>query len=188
MTWDTAGGGVVNAMASTTAFVARRTVGARRRGGGGLLRRGPHGSAGPQEQVTAEQSTGQLVRRPVVDTAYGPVRGIDDGTSRRGREFATPRHPSASCAGGPAAAATPWTEPADASRVGPVCPQPTDPRIPIDLGAPQGDDCLTLNVWASSDTEPGDGKPVMVWVHGGAYILGSSAQPLYDGRVLARRR
>jgi para-nitrobenzyl esterase len=69
--------------------------------------------------------------------------------------------------------------------VGPVCPQPTDPRIPIDLGAPQGDDCLTLNVWASSGTEAGDGKPVMVWVHGGAYILGSSAQPLYHGAALA---
>src|SRR5690349_22637528 len=78
-----------------------------------------------------------------------------------------------------------WSEPADAARVGPVCLQPTDPRIPIDLGAPQGDDCLTLHVWASSDIQPGDRKPVMVWVHGGAYVLGSSAQPLYDGRVLA---
>ena len=78
-----------------------------------------------------------------------------------------------------------WSEPADATRVGPVCPQPTDPRIPIDLGAPQGDDCLTLNVWASSDTEAGDDKPVMVWLHGGAYILGSSAQSLYHGGALA---
>ncbi len=69
--------------------------------------------------------------------------------------------------------------------MGPVCPQPTDPRIPIDLGAPQGEDCLTLNVWASSDTEAGDSKPVMVWVHGGAYILGSSAQSLYHGGALA---
>ena len=78
-----------------------------------------------------------------------------------------------------------WTDVADATRFGRVCPQPVDPRIPIDLGAPQGEDCLTLNVWASSDTAAGDDKPVMVWVHGGAYILGSSSQPLYDGRVLA---
>jgi para-nitrobenzyl esterase len=79
-----------------------------------------------------------------------------------------------------------WTDVADATRVGPACPQPTDPRIPIDLGAPQGEDSLTLNVWASSDTEPGDAKPVLVWVHGGAYVLGSAAQPLYRGRALAR--
>jgi para-nitrobenzyl esterase len=78
-----------------------------------------------------------------------------------------------------------WTDVADATRVGPVCPQPTDPRIPLDLGAPQGEDSLSLNVWASSDTEAGDGKPVMVWVHGGAYVLGSSAQSLYRGRALA---
>ena len=57
--------------------------------------------------------------------------------------------------------------------------------MPLDLGAPQGEDCLRLNVWASSDTEPGDAKPVMVWLHGGAYVLGSSSQPLYDGRRLA---
>ncbi len=81
--------------------------------------------------------------------------------------------------------AAPWTAVADATRYGVVCPQPVDPRIPIDLGAPQGEDCLTLNVWASSDTAAGDRKPVMVWVHGGAYILGSASQPLYDGRVMA---
>jgi para-nitrobenzyl esterase len=79
----------------------------------------------------------------------------------------------------------PWTDVADASILGPVCPQPVDPRIPIDLGAPQGDDCLTLNIWASSDIAAGDRKPVMVWIHGGAYVLGSANQPMYDGRVLA---
>ena len=40
-------------------------------------------------------------------------------------------------------------------------------------------------MWASSDTEAGDAKPVMVWLHGGAYILGSSAQSLYHGGALA---
>ena len=30
-----------------------------------------------------------------------------------------------------------------------------------------------------------DGKPVMVWVHGGAYVLGSASQPLYHGAALA---
>jgi para-nitrobenzyl esterase len=57
--------------------------------------------------------------------------------------------------------------------------------MPLDLGAPQSEECLRLNIWASADTEPGDGKPVMVWLHGGAYVLGSSSQTLYDGRRLA---
>jgi para-nitrobenzyl esterase len=120
----------------------------------------------------------------LVETSYGPVRGLDDGrvTAWKGVRYAAPpiddlrwRAPEPPQS---------WTAVADATGYGPVCPQPVDPRIPIDLGAPQGEDCLTLNVWASSDTTAGDGKPVMVWVHGGAYILGSASQPLYDGRAL----
>ena len=134
--------------------------------------------------MTAEPAT-RYVDHPVVDTVYGPVRGVDDGTvkSWRGVRYAAP--PVGELRWRTAQPPEPWIEPADATTVGPVCPQPTDPRIPLDLGAPQGDDCLTLNVWASSDTERGAGKPVMVWVHGGAYVLGSSAQSLYRGRVLA---
>jgi para-nitrobenzyl esterase len=122
----------------------------------------------------------------LVETVYGPVRGSDDGrvTAWKGvRYAAAPTGDLRWRAPQPPAS---WTTVADASQFGPVCPQPVDPRIPIDLGAPQGDDCLTLNVWASSDIAAGDRKPVMVWIHGGAYILGSASQPLYDGRVLAR--
>lgn len=51
---------------------------------------------------------------------------------------------------------------------------------------PMSEDCLTLNVVAPE--EPSDGPlPVMVFIHGGGYILGSSATPLYDGAALARR-
>ena len=101
---------------------------------------------------------------PIVDTAYGPVRGVDDGTVKvwKGVRYAAP--PVGELRWRAPQPPARWTEVADATTVGPVCPQPTDPRIPIDLGAPQGDDCLTLNVWASSDTDGGDGKPVMVWV------------------------
>lgn len=49
-----------------------------------------------------------------------------------------------------------------------------------------GEDCLTLNVVAPE--KPADEPlPVMVFVHGGGYILGSSATPIYDGVKLARR-
>jgi para-nitrobenzyl esterase len=55
---------------------------------------------------------------------------------------------------------------------------------------PMREDCLTLNVvtprWAGSgpDSEP---LPVMFFIHGGGYIMGSSATPIYDGASLARR-
>ena len=53
---------------------------------------------------------------------------------------------------------------------------------------PQGEDCLTLNVWTagpvSSETEDAvsSGRPVMVFFHGGGYGWGGTADPLYDGQ------
>ena len=49
----------------------------------------------------------------------------------------------------------------------------------------QGDDWLTVNVW-SPEPDPGAGLPVMVWIHGGAYMVGMSGLPEYDGGRLAR--
>src|SRR6201991_1773562 len=51
---------------------------------------------------------------------------------------------------------------------------------------PVGEDCLTLNV-VTPEAPESESLPVMVFVHGGGYILGSSATPIYDGAALARR-
>ena len=51
---------------------------------------------------------------------------------------------------------------------------------------PMGEDCLTLNV-VTPEAPESESLPVMVFVHGGGYILGSSATPIYDGVGLARR-
>ncbi|MFC8124177.1 carboxylesterase/lipase family protein [Streptomyces sp. NPDC057302] len=48
-----------------------------------------------------------------------------------------------------------------------------------------GDDWLTVNVW-SPEPGPGAGLPVMVWIQGGAYTIGMSGLPEYDGGRLAR--
>ena len=61
---------------------------------------------------------------------------------------------------------------------------------------PMSEDCLTLNVVTPNVVTPkvvtpkrpaDQPLPVMVFVHGGGYILGSSATPIYDGAALARR-
>ena len=49
-----------------------------------------------------------------------------------------------------------------------------------------GEDCLTLNVTTPKRRRE-EPMPVMVFIHGGGYILGSSATPIYDGAALARK-
>ena len=48
----------------------------------------------------------------------------------------------------------------------------------------QGEDCLYLNVWKSAETTATEKKPVMVWIHGGAFEFGGTADPLYECRNL----
>ena len=42
----------------------------------------------------------------------------------------------------------------------------------------QGEDCLYLNVWKADDSAKK--KPVMVWIHGGAWLFGGTVEPIYD--------
>src|SRR5207247_3348730 len=58
------------------------------------------------------------------------------------------------------------------------------PLLRLGIGA-TSEDCLYLNVWTPAlDGAP---RPVMVWIHGGAFVIGAGSQMLYDGSVLARR-
>ena len=43
----------------------------------------------------------------------------------------------------------------------------------------QGEDCLYLNIWKADDEAEGK-KPVMVWIHGGAFELDGTVDPLYE--------
>lgn len=63
---------------------------------------------------------------------------------------------------------------------GPSCPQQGDRY------RPQSEDCLFLNVW-STDLSRSAARPVMVYIHGGAYSSGSVNDLLNDGSTLAER-
>jgi para-nitrobenzyl esterase len=51
---------------------------------------------------------------------------------------------------------------------------------------PGNEDCLYLNVWTAA-AAAGEKRPVMVWIHGGAWTRGSGASPTYDGVALAKK-
>ena len=50
----------------------------------------------------------------------------------------------------------------------------------------ESEDCLTLNVWTAA-IDQDERRPVMVWFHGGAFLVGSGSLPIFNGEALARR-
>jgi para-nitrobenzyl esterase len=130
---------------------------------------------------------------PVVETASGRVsgvtsngvhvfKGIPYGASTAGaNRFMPPRKPE------------PWTGVREAIAYAGRSPQAAAgaqrPELatvwgPVDT-LPVGEDCLTLHVWTPAlDSAK---RPVMVWLHGGAFSYGSANSPRYDSTNLARR-
>ncbi|RDH10158.1 carboxylesterase/lipase family protein [Tsukamurella pulmonis] len=73
-----------------------------------------------------------------------------------------------------------------ATEFGPTPPASMELPEPYSYPMIEGDDWLTLNVWAPADAEPGAKLPVYVWIYGGSFAMGSSAQSLFDGTAFAR--
>lgn len=139
----------------------------------------------------------------VVQSVYGKVRGSGDadclifkgipyGASTAGaNRFRAPQHPA------------PWTGVREATRFGPAAPQLGLPGTPdglwagmskamypdtggpVGIGVPVSEDCLILNVWTpSADTSA---RPVMVWLHGGAFLSGAGSELWFHADNLASR-
>jgi len=122
-----------------------------------------------------------------VITKSGPVRGAGtDVVSFKGIPYAAA--PVGQLRWHPPENPSPWSTVRDATQFGPQCPQPQR-VIPGLAGArplPTNEDCLTLNIWTPARTAA-DRLPVMVWIHGGGFYVGSGSTPAYDGEALARR-
>ncbi len=82
----------------------------------------------------------------------------------------------------------PWATDRDATGFGPSAMQGSLGEMGEMIGVASGpisEDCLTLNIFTSSLFD--ELRPVMVWIHGGGNVVGSSAQPRFNGEHLARR-
>jgi para-nitrobenzyl esterase len=83
----------------------------------------------------------------------------------------------------------PWSGVRDATRYGLAAHQPPLMLAALpgfDIGA-QSEDCLYLNVYAPAGASAASPKPVMVWIHGGAFVIGAGSQSIYDATKLAQR-
>ncbi|MGW0041010.1 carboxylesterase/lipase family protein [Rhodococcus sp. NPDC003348] len=123
---------------------------------------------------------------PLVAIAQGTVLGTSQGgvVSFKGMPYAAPpvgEHRFAAPSPPPH-----WDGVRRATEFGPTAPKPPYPS-PLDRLLPEpdhpGDDFLNLNVWTPSL----EGRaPVLVWIHGGAFVNGSGSVPAYDGSAFAR--
>jgi para-nitrobenzyl esterase len=125
----------------------------------------------------------------VVETSCGAVRGLrKDGVAQwRGIPYAEP--PLGPLRFLPPRPPRPWTGERDATRFGPVAMQSrrygTAALSGVTDKTAMSEDCLVLNVFSPAT---GDARrPVVVWIHGGAFIMGSGSQPLYNGGSFAAR-
>ncbi|MFC3443266.1 carboxylesterase/lipase family protein [Sphingobium rhizovicinum] len=115
---------------------------------------------------------------PVVATRNGRIRGTSEGGLHifRGVRYGQDTAPRRFRAPAPP---EPWRDIQRATAFAPSCPQKGQQ-------AATSEDCLFLNIWTPG-LEPAARRPVMLYIHGGAYSNGSVVDPLNDGRHLAGR-
>jgi para-nitrobenzyl esterase len=125
--------------------------------------------------------------RPVVTTAQGALSGrvgAQGVRSFKGIRYASP--PVGDKRWTAPAAASAWSGVRDAGAFGASCIQPPWPTESIYADYPPkfSEDCLFLNVWTPAHAKK---APVIVWIHGGSLVFGSSWEPIYEGGNFAAR-
>jgi para-nitrobenzyl esterase len=129
--------------------------------------------------IPAFLSKGPKTESPVASTIYGKVKGYTDrsinvfkgipyGSDTSSRRFMAPLPPGK------------WSDIREATEYGPSCPQRGRG------GDKMSEDCLVLNVFTPALRDRGN-RPVMFYIHGGAYSGGSGSSSLYDGVNLCNR-
>jgi para-nitrobenzyl esterase len=128
-----------------------------------------------------------------VQTRNGPVRGYHEDVLKVFKGLRYGAAPTGLARFKPPSLPRPWSEPVEATAYGAPAIQsglapgerrssPADPPAPDEPAS--SEDCLFLNVWTPGlDAAT---RPVMVWLHGGAFANGSGGAAMYDGGNLAR--
>jgi para-nitrobenzyl esterase len=128
-----------------------------------------------------------MTRHPVIRLRDGAVRGtVSSGVlAFLGIPYAAA--PFGANRMRPPQPVPPWDGERDATAFGPTAPKgdypPQYARLFPEVVIP-GEDCLNLNVWTPDVSA--SGLPVLVWIHGGSFMNGSSSVSDYDGAAFAR--
>jgi para-nitrobenzyl esterase len=129
-----------------------------------------------------------MVQRDLrVTTASGIVAGFAQAGVTRWRSIPYAKPPIGRLRLRAPEPAAPWRGVRNCHEFGFCAPQQRRyTMVGVNRYQPTSEDCLTVNVVAPATVQD-EPLPVMFFVHGGGYILGSSATPLYDGASMVRQ-
>jgi para-nitrobenzyl esterase len=118
---------------------------------------------------------------PVIEVTGGRIAGVrEDGVlSFKGIPFAAP--PVGAGRWKAPRPVSPWSGVRQAKAFAPACAQHEPP-----FRLPSSEDCLYLNVWTGARSAR-QLRPVIVWIHGGGFTGGATAEPPYDGTRFAQQ-
>jgi len=125
---------------------------------------------------------------PRARMSYGTVRGTLNGNVYKFLGIPYAAAPVGALRWQPPQPPAPWSGERECFEFGKSAMQNTGGALGEMIGIAAGpidEDCLTLNVWTRGLTD--DERPVLVWIHGGGNVVGSSAQPRFDGAYWVER-
>ncbi len=128
----------------------------------------------------------KMDKSDIINTTSGKIQGFKENelVIFKGIPYAEP--PVNELRFSPPVAKKPWDDILDATKYG-HCSYQGYTQLEDFTGKllPESEDCLNLNIWTPEiDNKK---RPVMFWIHGGAFLMGGGIDPMYDGSALAKR-